>query len=62
MFEMSFMWTRENMAFAYINDYISANVNEGKAKKSHDFLIDYFWVSTLKKSSNIWLNYYKLQL
>lgn len=33
MFEMSFMWTRENMAFAYINDYISANVNEGKAKK-----------------------------
>lgn len=22
-----------NMAFAYINDYISANVNDGKAKK-----------------------------
>lgn len=42
MFEMSFMSTRENMAFAYINDYISANVNEGNAKKSHDFLIDYF--------------------
>lgn len=37
MFEMSFMWTRENMAFAYINDYISANVNEGKAKKKSWF-------------------------